>query len=524
MGYSPWLARAKNSLTAKKSADYSCCDDQLSSNQPHVSLVPPDDVSCVCNELSVCTMHIDVVMGKQEWLEIKGESMTGRVVIVDDEAAMGELLVTDLTLRGYQAQAFTSARSAMQHLTSHDVDVVLTDVRMPGASGIAFCGQLSLHNPDLPVIVMTAFGSMETAISALRSGAYDFLTKPIDLDLLAVALDRAIKHHQLQRTVRQLSETVDHKRFFGEILGDSPAMQAIYAQLAQLVDTETTVLLTGQSGTGKELIARSIHRRSRRAAAPMIAINCAALPEALLESELFGHTKGAFTDARGERKGLFVEAHGGTLFLDEIGELPLSMQVKILRALEQRTVRPVGGDREIPIDVRLISATNRDLEAAVEEHTFREDLYYRINVIQIELPPLSDRGADILLIAQHYVTSFAEQMKKNVKGLATTAAERLLNYNWPGNVRELRNVMERAVALTHSDNVIVADLPAKIRDYEGGQTMLAGENLAELIPMEQFEQRYIQHVLKATGGNQTQAARILGIDRKTLGRKLKDAD
>ena len=447
--------------------------------------------------------------------------MTGRVVIVDDERAMGELLETDLRLRGYEPVAFTSAAAAIAFLKVETADVVLTDVRMPGTGGLELCAQLAQLDPHLPVIVMTAFGSMESAIAAIRSGAYDFLTKPIESDLLVAALDRAIRHRQLQNTVRRLSETVDHSRHFGEILGNSPAMQAIYAQLAQLAETDTSVLLTGQSGTGKELIARSIHRRSRRAAAPLVAVNCAALPDALLESELFGHTKGAFTDARGERKGLFVEADGGTLFLDEIGELPLAMQVKLLRVLEQRSVRPVGGDREIPIDVRLISATNRDLETAVEEHSFREDLYYRINVIQIELPPLRLRGSDILLIAQHFVELFAQRMQKRVVGLDSSAAERLLNYAWPGNVRELRNVIERAVALTRSENVMLVDLPVKIQNFQGGQTLLAGDDPTELVPLEEVEKRYIQHVLKATDGNQTQAARILGVDRKTLHRKLR---
>lgn len=450
-------------------------------------------------------------------------AMSGRVVIVDDERAMGEMLETDLRIRGYSATVFTSSAAAFAFLQSEEVDVVLTDVRMPGTGGLELCSQLSQFDPQLPVIVMTAFGSMDTAIEALRSGAYDFLTKPIEPDLLVAALDRAIRQHDLQKTVRRLSEAVDHSRHFGEILGNSPAMQAIYSQLAQLADTDTSVLLTGQSGTGKELIARSIHRRSRRSAAPLVAVNCAALPEALLESELFGHTKGAFTDARGERRGLFSEANGGTLFLDEIGELPVAMQVKLLRALEQRTVRPVGGDHEIPIDVRLITATNRDLEAAVEDHTFREDLYYRINVLQIELPPLRQRGSDVLLIAQHYIELFAERMQKRVVGLDSAAAERLLNYAWPGNVRELRNVIERAVALTRSENVMVADLPNKIQEFRGGQTMLAGDDPTELVPLEEIENRYIQHVLKATDGNQTQAARILGVDRKTLHRRMRIA-
>ncbi|MFO1065588.1 MAG: sigma-54 dependent transcriptional regulator [Pirellulales bacterium] len=447
--------------------------------------------------------------------------MHGRVVIIDDERNMCELLEMDLKLRGYETAAFTAAGEALAYLDGHDADVVVTDVRMPGTNGIELCSQVSAKYPDVPVIVMTAFGSMETAVAALRSGAYDFLTKPVESDLLAAAIQRAVEHHRLQDHVRRLTETIDHRKHFGEILGESPAMQAVYSQLVQLAQTDTTVLLTGESGTGKELVARSIHRRSRRAAAPLVTVNCAALPENLLESELFGHTKGAFTDARGERKGLFLQADGGTIFLDEIGEMPLAMQAKLLRVLEQRTVRPIGGEREIPIDVRIISATNRDLESAVEDHKFREDLFYRVNVIQIELPPLRARGSDILLIAQYYVRHFAERMTKQVSGIDPAAAERLLTYNWPGNVRELRNVIERAVALTPRDIITAADLPDKLQKFRPDSVTLAGEDPGELVSLEEVELRYIQHVLKAVAGNQSQAARILGVDRKTLHRKLK---
>ena len=335
--------------------------------------------------------------------------MNGRIMIVDDERSMCELLETDLKLRGHDVIWFNAASDALAALRETDVDVVLTDVRMPGVSGLQLCQELSSTRPTVPVIVMTAFGSMETAVAALRSGAYDFITKPVEMDLLAVSLQRAIDHHRLQDRVRRLSETVDHAKHFGDIIGDSPAMQVIYSQLTQLADTDSSVLLTGESGTGKELVARSIHRRGRRNAGPFVAINCAALPETLLESELFGHAKGAFTDARVERRrDFFVQAEGGTLFLDEIGELPLSMQIKLLRALEQRTVRPVGSEREIPFDARIHGATNRDLEAAINDNLFREDLYYRINVIQLELPPLRARGGDILVIAQHFLSDFGE--------------------------------------------------------------------------------------------------------------------
>jgi two-component system response regulator HydG len=281
------------------------------------------------------------------------------------------------------------------------------------------------------------------------------------------------------------------------------------------------VLLTGESGTGKELVARTIHRHSRRSAGPFVAVNCAAIPETLLESELFGHAKGAFTDARQERQGLFARAERGTLFLDELGELPLTMQVKLLRALEERAVRPVGSDREVRIDVRVISATNRDLETAIEERRFREDLYYRINVIQIELPPLRARGADVLTLAQHFLNTFAAGMNKPVAGIHETTAEKLLAYPWPGNVRELRNVIERAVALTTASRILVHDLPEKVREYRARQLVLDADDPAGLAPLEQVERRYILHVLESAAGNRTQAAQILGLDRKTLYRKLK---
>jgi two-component system response regulator HydG len=448
--------------------------------------------------------------------------MAGRVLVVDDDRAMCDLLETDLRLRGLQAQTCHRAQDALRALKEGPFDVVLTDVRMPGTSGLQLCEEISRSHGDTPVIVMTAFGNMETAIDALRAGAYDFITKPVEMDLLAAAIRRAIQKHQLQEQVRLLSETVDRASHFGEIIGDSPALQSVFHQLAQLAPTDSTVLLTGESGTGKELVARCIHRRSRRDSGPFVAINCAAIPEALLESELFGHAKGAFTDARADRKGLWEQADGGTLLLDEIGDMPLSMQAKILRALESGVIRPVGSDRDVPVDVRIIAATNRDLEAAVESGTFRPDLYYRVNVFQIELPPLRSRGADILLLAQHFIKTFAEKMEKAVVGLGVAVAQKLMAYNWPGNVRELRNVIERAVALTQFSRLEVEDLPEKIRDFDRGRVLFGGDDPKELVSLEEVQRRYIAHVLEATGGNQSQAARILGVDRKTLYRKRKE--
>lgn len=449
--------------------------------------------------------------------------MPGHVVVVDDERNMCELLEADLSLRGFHVASYLSAAAAWSNLVEEEVDVLVTDIRMPGTTGLSLCERIHQEMPDLPVIVMTGFGSLETAVAALRAGAYDFVTKPIEMDLLAAALDRAVKQRQLQRRVRQLVEVVDHSSAFGEIVGESPAMQRVYAQLVQLAPTDTSLLLTGESGTGKELVARAIHRRSRRSSGPFVAVNCGAIPENLLESELFGHTKGAFTDARSDRKGVFVQADGGTLFLDEIGELPLTMQVKLLRVLEQRTVRPVGADREIPFDVRLVSATNRDLEEAVHEQQFREDLFYRINVVQIELPPLRARGSDVLALAQHYLDFYAKKLGRAALRLSPAVAEKILSYHWPGNVRELRNVMERAVALAQHEEMMLGDLPDKIRDYRSTQMVLHGDDLTELVTLDELQRRYIEHVLKATSGNQTQAARILGVDRKTLYRKSRSS-
>lgn len=447
--------------------------------------------------------------------------MTGKILIVDDEQAMCELLEADLRLRNFETEWYTSAEDALQAVNRQSYDVVLTDLNMPGTNGIQLCKHIVTHRPDIPVVMMTAFGSLESAVDAIRAGAYDFVTKPIEMDLLNVTLSRAIKHRQLEEQIRFLSEAVARTERFGDILGTSPAMQELFDQLQLIAASETSLLITGESGTGKELVARAIHRKSRRSKKPFVAVNCAALPDALLESELFGHAAGAFTDARTERKGLLFQAEGGTLLFDEVGELPLSVQPKLLRALEENYMRPVGSDEEIPFDVRIITATNRDLETAIEEGRFREDLYFRINVIQCDLPPLRSRGTDTLLLAQKFLETFATRSEKKVTDISKGVAEKLLAYTWPGNVRELRNVIERAVALTRYDRLGVEDLPEKIRNFQGSQVFIGGDDPTEMVALEEIERRYIQHVLGAVGSNKTMAARILGLDRKTLYRKLR---
>jgi DNA-binding NtrC family response regulator len=444
----------------------------------------------------------------------------GRVLVVDDDRDMCDLIEADLTSRGFQVLAQQKAEQAFAELRSGDFDVILTDLNMPGMGGIELCERVVANRPDIPVVVITAFGSMESAIAAIRAGAYDFVTKPIEMDVLELTLRRAIDRRRLQEQVKVLSETVRRAERFDELLGASPPMQRLYEQLARVAESDASVLITGESGAGKELVARALHRRSRRSDGPFVAVNCAALPETLLEAELFGHARGAFTDARAARKGLFLQANGGTLLLDEIGEFPLPLQPKLLRALEQRSIRPVGGDSETPADVRILASTNRDLETAVEDGRFRDDLFYRINVIQIQTPALRARGTDVLLLAQHFLEQIAPRANKNVTAISEPAAARLLTYAWPGNVRELRNAIEHAVALTVTDKLVVEDLPERIRNYRSDQLVLGSEDPAELAPMEDVERRYIQHVLRTVGGNKTLAARTLGFDRKTLYRKL----
>ena len=446
--------------------------------------------------------------------------MRGKILIVDDDQMMCEMLEDDLKRHGFHPTSYLSAEKALDALKTESFDVLLTDMNLPDMNGIELCERVATNRPDIPVIVITAFGSMETAIAAIRAGAYDFVTKPIDTEFLVLVLDRAVNHHGLQEKVKILDEALKKSHQFDELIGQSPPMRKLIDRLQRVADTETSILITGETGTGKELVAQALHRRSRRHKGPFVAVNCAALPDALLESELFGHKSGAFTDARTERKGLFFQANGGTLFFDEIGDFPLTLQPKLLRSLEERRVRPIGGTSELAFDARIIAATNRDIETAVEENRFREDLYYRINVIQIDLPPLRERGTDILLLAQHFVEQYAIRSDKQIAGISNSASEKLLNYTWPGNIRELRNIIERAVVLTRYEKISVDDLPEKIRNYKTSQFLVGSDNPSELVPIQEVEHRYILHVLKTVGGNKTLAARVLGLDRKTLYRKL----
>jgi len=449
--------------------------------------------------------------------------VSASVLVVDDDASMCETLQVGLEPRGFDVRWTTSPQEAADLMHSGAFEAVVTDLNMRGMNGIQLCERIAADRPDLPVIVITAFGSLDTAVAAIRAGAYDFITKPLELEALILALDRALTHGRLRVFFKSMREQLSDASAgiqFEELTGASPAMRRVHEMIERIGDSDASVLITGESGTGKEVVARALHRRGRRKSGPFVAINCAALPETLLESELFGHARGAFTDARAARSRLFVQASGGTLFLDEIGEMPLALQPKLLRALQERRVRPLGGEGETPFDVRLVTATNRDLETAVHEGRFREDLYFRVNVIHVPLPPLRARGGDILLLAQRFLGEYAARSGKQMTGLSPQAAERLLAYAWPGNVRELENCIERAVALAQHDLVLPDDLPEKIRAYRRSHVLVASDDPAELVPLEEVERRYILRVMEAVGGNKSQAAQVLGLGRKTLYRKL----
>ncbi|HEV3189596.1 MAG TPA: sigma-54 dependent transcriptional regulator [Polyangiaceae bacterium] len=446
--------------------------------------------------------------------------MERRILIIDDDRNMCDVLETELRRREFDVTSLTVPADAIALFEREDFGLVITDVNMAGMSGVELCKQLTARREDMPVIVITAFGNMETAVAAIRAGAYDFITKPFDTDELALTIERALRHRALKEEVKRLRKAVDGTERFDEILGTSSAILKMCELVTRVADTETTVLITGESGTGKELVAKALHAKSSRREGPFVAINCAAMPESLLESELFGHVKGAFTDARTARPGLFIKASKGTLLLDEIGEMPAGMQAKLLRALQERTVRPVGGDQEQPFDTRIVAATNRDLETEVEEKRFREDLFYRINVVRVHVPPLRSRGSDVLLLAQHFLERYAAQSHRPVVGMTSAAADKLLSYPWPGNVRELQNCIERAVALAQFDQVGVDDLPEKIRDHKTARINIESNDPADLLSMDEVERRYILKVLEAVGGNKTLAAQVLGFDRRTLYRKL----
>ncbi len=444
------------------------------------------------------------------------------IMIIDDDLDMCRLLEMDLTRRGFKVIYFDEPSKAIERLRQNPVFVaILTDVKMKKMTGLEFCRFVRKHYPDIPVFVMSAFGTFDDAVEALRLGAFDFISKPIDLDILARRLEHAIRNAELQSEVKRLRSSLQSYALNDTLIGESPPMKQLRNQIGQISELRVSILIQGETGSGKEVVAKSLHENSPRRDAPFVSINCAAIPDGLLESELFGHVKGAFTGASRGRLGLFKQADGGTLFLDEIGELSISLQAKVLRALEDRRVKPLGSDEEVHTDIRIVSASNQDLLNAVECGTFRADLYYRINVCQLTLPPLRERGTDVLLLANHFIDRFAKEMKKELAGLSDNAAMALLNYSWPGNVRELRNAMERAVALTRHDQVRADNLSHRILDSDRTYVPKEGFSLkGRLISLRDVENLYSAYVLDKLKGNKMATAKILGIDRKTLYRKL----
>jgi two-component system response regulator PilR (NtrC family) len=447
---------------------------------------------------------------------------TARILVVDDERSMQEFLEIFLRREGYDVVTAGDVDTAVAHLEADEIDLVITDMQMPEKTGLDLLLEAREVSPETISIVVTAFGTTDSAITAMKEGAYDYLTKPFKVDELRIVIEKALEKKNLSSENRRLRRELRSQARGRNIIGHSDAMQKVYDLITQVAETKTNVLVSGESGTGKELVARAIHEQSPRHDQPFVAINCGAIPENLLESELFGHVKGAFTGAVQTKQGLFEAATGGTLFLDEIGELPQPLQVKLLRALQERAVRRVGDTVDRKIDVRIVSATNRRLEDEVAAGRFREDVYYRLNVIQLELPPLRDRLEDIPLLAQHFIRVFADEFGKDVEGMDPPAYELLSQYAFPGNVRELENLIERAVALTH-DPIIGCDVlpPSVTESREIPRAALItdeGVSLEELVA--DYERTLLREALALTKGVKKKAARLLGVSFRSFRYRL----
>ncbi|NIR52023.1 sigma-54-dependent Fis family transcriptional regulator [candidate division KSB1 bacterium] len=444
------------------------------------------------------------------------------ILVIDDEKAQLETLAGFLKKRGYEVRKAGSAAAGLEFMKSEAVDLILTDFKMPDKDGLTVLREAKQVNPEVDVIVMTAYGSIESATEAMKSGALDYLTKPIDLEHLEMIVEKAVERRQLLSENRELREQLGEKFRFAGIISTSPEMETVLNTAGRVAATQATVLIRGESGTGKELVARAIHYASPRRERSFIAVNCAALSENLLESELFGHEKGAFTGADRERKGRFELARGGTLFLDEIGEIPLSIQVKLLRVLQEKSFERVGGSETIQVDVRLIAATNRDLEQMLQEKTFRDDLYYRLNVVSIEIPPLRARKTDVPLLAEHFLHKYTEIHNKRIDTISKEAMDKLLKYPFPGNVRELENVIEQAVVLARHHLITTGDLPANVRGVESEQQRGFDSTTGRFQErVSAFEKQLIEEGLEKAGGVQTKAADLLGMTERHLRYKLK---
>jgi two-component system response regulator HydG len=448
--------------------------------------------------------------------------MNARVLVVDDDGEMAELVAEFLTSKGHRAECVVGGKAAIGALKKKTFDAVITDLRMDQVDGLDVLAAAREADSTLPVIIMTAYGTIDGAIEAVQRGASHYLTKPFKMEEAALYLERALAERGLKRENAELRRAVDERLGFRNLIGKSPVMLQLYDLLERVSTTAAPVLITGESGTGKELVARALHYGGPRAKAPFVAVNCAAITDTLLESELFGHARGAFTGALEPRKGLFVEADGGTLFLDEVGEIPIGLQAKLLRALETGTVRPVGGGAERKVDVRIVAATNRDLARAVQEKTFREDLYYRLHVIPVHLPPLRARREDIPLLVEHFTARVAEQhADRPAREITAEVMRRLIELPWPGNVRELKNAVERLLLLARGKRIDVHDLAQAVPEpLPEAMAALA----SEIVPLRVMTRRYVEWVLAQTSGNKVRTAQLLGIDASTIYRMLSRED
>ncbi len=443
-----------------------------------------------------------------------------RILIVDDDVEMCRMVSDILKKEGLSVLALHESLEVSKILNKEDFDVMVTDLKMKGLNGLDLLETANKVAPLTPVIIITAFGTIESAIKAMKMGAYDYITKPFKMDELVLTVRKALENRLLKKEVVRLKKEVESRYDFHQLIGKSPLMQNIYNLIERISDSSSSVFITGESGTGKELVAKALHYSGVRKGALFIAVNCAAIPEALLESELFGYKKGAFTDAKSDKKGLFFEANEGTLFLDEIAEMPLTLQAKMLRVIEEKEVRPLGDTSSYPIDVRIISATNRDIKPLIQTGRFREDLYYRLKIIDIELPPLRKRREDIPLIIQHSINKLNRETNKKISGVSERALRILLDYSWPGNVRELENVIHRAITMSQHEVILPEDLPTSMTQEENE----IEKGLQQEYTLDQLEKAYIRKVLVKVEGNKSKAAQILGLDRKTLYRKLEEEE
>jgi DNA-binding NtrC family response regulator len=440
------------------------------------------------------------------------------ILIVEDEPKMRRLLELQLAEEGFNARIAADAETGLQILGKEAFDVVVTDLKLPGMSGLEFLQAVKRVNADLPVVIMTAFGTVESAVDAMKAGASDYVLKPFSLAELVLVIRKELTSHQLRQENRDLREALGRRYEYKNIVAKSDKMQAVLALVERVAPTNSTVLIGGESGVGKDLVARAIHEHSQRARGPFVKINSTAIPETLLESELFGYEKGAFSGATTSKPGKFEVANNGTLFLDEIGDVPAAIQVKLLRVLQDREFERLGGTRTLKVDVRLVAATNRDLRDALEEGTFREDLYYRLNVVAIDIPPLRERKEDVPALAEFFLEKFARESAKPVQGLTPAAMKMLMDFHWPGNVRELQNVIERAITLSSGSTLDVADI--HIDTARRGHVESGSAVLPEGMSMEQWEEELLREALKRASGNKSQAARALGLSRNALRYRL----